>query len=413
MAPSLSDVERMKSAGDVQSLMALLRANKVRASDLRAAAASALGELMDLEATETLIQAILSDPSAEVRTAASAALKNLLGNQAETALQNYAQEMPETPLAPSSNNPQEENDVQEETIEAEEDEEDEDAVDESEAPVDAASLVALLEGARSADDRAAAARALGELFDLDTTEPLIRAIAFDKNEKVRAAASTALTNLLGDQAEDAFDSYVQAMPEPAGAPSSEESGEKEDGDDGEDEEEPAWRPEHLDGLIRVLTDEPNPVLKIRACKALAEIHDLRAAHALAAAALAEQEPELQKVAFAVLESMLGDSTQAFIDSFKLQEELEDEDETDEADGIELEDEDELEPDDMPEIEEDEETDEDEEDEVPSSPYGQASAARPSVFEEEGQRLSRWLIPLLGVIIVALIVASIWYFFLKG
>lgn len=80
-------------------LPALLRALRSPADvDLRMSAAAIIGSLNDLNGVQPLVRASLEDPDEDVRAAAFEALRNLVGAQADYALQ-YARSLPPEPDA--------------------------------------------------------------------------------------------------------------------------------------------------------------------------------------------------------------------------------------------------------------------------------------------------------------------------
>ncbi len=238
-------------------------------------------------------------------------------------------------------------------------------------------LVAVLRSPADAGLRAQAARALGELGDVDATESLIRALSEDPDPAIQAAARLALTEMHGGNSELVIDSYR------GGPPEMDEwlvEPEEEDIDVPSRGSGPVTEAD-IDGLLMIVSQESNPVIREKAIRALAHIQDTRSTDMLAFLALHGDEDSVRSAAREVLEAHFGEQAEEIIQAANTDEEDEwaDEEEGD------LPDEDENESsEDEVDDEHDEELDEElEEDESESTgAWGLASpTSRPSDFPQ--------------------------------
>ena len=185
-------IERLKETGNTAGLIAVLRLADAP-GELRARAADALGELLEIDTTESLVRAFLEDPTQEVKDAARQALVELHGDQLKLVLSSYrGADWPDDPWlvsAPQLN-------LEKDRIER---------LTETENP---AGLIAVLRLADAPGElRARAAKALGELLEIYTTESLVRAYLEDPAQEVKDAALQALVELHGDQLKLVLSSY--------------------------------------------------------------------------------------------------------------------------------------------------------------------------------------------------------------
>lgn len=182
--------------------------------------------------------------------------------------------------------------------------------------IDAKDMEGLIRALRYPADseiRTQAAQGLAILHDVKAAESLIRSTLEDPDADVRKAASLALMDLLGSQtAQNALDAFSI-----------------DSADDlpwiGE-QEQPAtivdttgWRLEDIGGLIAVLTNEPNSDLKLKAIRALQDVHNTRALDVLTLTALWDEDDRVQQAAREALEGFFGDHLPAILEDYKLSE----------------------------------------------------------------------------------------------
>ena len=169
-------------------------------------------------------------------------------------------------------------------------------------------LVAALRSPADAGLRAQAARALGELGDVDATESLIRALTEDPDTAVQAAARLALTEMHGGNSELVIASYR------GGPPEVDEwlvEPEEEDFDVPSRGSGPLTEAD-IDGLLMVVSQESNPVIREKAIRALTNINDTRSTDMLAFLALHGDEDSIRIAAREVLEAHFGDQAEEII-----------------------------------------------------------------------------------------------------
>ncbi len=218
-------------------------------------------------------------------------------------------------------------------------------------------LNALVAALRSPSDvalRAQAARALGEMGDVDATESLIRALKEDPDTAVQAAARQALTELHGSHSEMIIASYRGGPPEV-----DEWLVEPEDEDfDLLPRGDGPLTEADIDGLLMVVSQESNPVIREKAIRALTHIQDTRSTDMLAFLALHGDEDAVRRAAREVLEAHFGDQAAEIIRTADTNSDDEEEWTDEEEDELRAEDENE-----SGEQEEDDEFDEDLEDDL--------------------------------------------------
>ena len=238
-------------------------------------------------------------------------------------------------------------------------------------------LVAALRSPADAGMRAQAARALGELGDVDATESLIRALSEDPDAAVQAAARLALTEMHGGNSELVIASYRGGPPEV-----DEWLVEPEEDDfDLPSRGSGPLSEADIDGLLMVVSQESNPVIREKANRALAHIQDTRSTDMLAFLALHGDEDSVRSAAREVLEAHFGDQAEEIIQAANVNPDEEDEWADEEEEGLPAEDENESaadEEDDELDEELDEDLDEDKSESTGA--WGLASPApRPSDF----------------------------------
>jgi HEAT repeat protein len=172
---------------DLDSLVALLRSPTQ--PDIRLQAAAALGELGNVEATESLVRSALEDPDVEIQAASRQALEQLHGNQAQQIIDSYsAGSFQDDPwLVEYSENDDDENDI-----------------------ADELDLDGLMRIASHESDTALRLKAIHMLAfskDMRATDILAYLALRDANKTVRAAARNALNTRHGDQAEEILKNY--------------------------------------------------------------------------------------------------------------------------------------------------------------------------------------------------------------
>ena len=185
-------IERLKETGNTAGLIAVLRLADAPGA-LRARAADALGELLEIDTTESLVRAYLEDHAQEVKDAAHQALVELHGDQLKLVLSSYrGAAWPDDPWLVSAPQSNLEKDRIARLTETE----------------NTAGLIAVLRLADAPPSlRARAADALGELLEINTTESLVRACLEDPVQEVKDAAYRSLQALHGQQTGLVLSSY--------------------------------------------------------------------------------------------------------------------------------------------------------------------------------------------------------------
>ena len=237
-------------------------------------------------------------------------------------------------------------------------------------------LVGALRSPTDADLRSQAARALGELGDIDATESLIRSLLEDPDTIVQAAARQALEKMHGSLSELVISSYRSGPPE-----DDEWLVEPEDEDfDSPFLAEGELTRADIDGLLMIVSQESNPVIREKAIRALEHINDTRSTDMLAYLVLHSEESSIRGAASEILQAHFGDQAAAIIQAAKTEpdddkEWSDEEDEDfiagDETDGGEDEEDD----------DEDDELDEDWDDDLDDGEFEPAAMRRPSDFSQ--------------------------------
>jgi len=183
----------------------------------------------------------------------------------------------------------------------------------------------LLEFLHHKDDpalRARAARALGQMGELEVADALTGAALNDPDPGVCHAARLALHDLLGDQAELALklagtsgeddESWCEAQVElPAGSETTDEGASPIDRDQGGFTDYQTLR-----GLIIIARSDPNHELRLRAIQALATKTDLTAIHALAELTLWDEDEGVRVAAETALRTRFGDRLPEVLEGYR-------------------------------------------------------------------------------------------------
>lgn len=271
----LPAVQDLFDSRDVSGLCRLLLS--AQETTVRSQAARALGALLDVSATEALMQAAHSDSQADVRSSASHALDELLGPQnAREAYRLYTQSVDaeaEPTGGGASSRPYSlavQNFVDHGEVEA---------------------LIGLLLSPSSAEIRAEAALALGDLGDYQAVEALLRAAHSPGPRAISSAALQALDRLLGPaNARAALDVYAQNepddLPDLPPPPDPQDAG--------------------LETLIQTLLHDPDPDARYNAALDLGDLGRLESSEALLQSAAQDTDEEVREAAFEALTDLLGE-----------------------------------------------------------------------------------------------------------
>ncbi len=248
----------MQQSGDLEGLMELL--HYPSDAELRAAAAQALGEMLDFNAVEYLIRSNLLDPDLAVQKAARQALDQILGNRAQNTIDLYPVDPAEKeswlhPVRQSTlldraddedDDEDDEEDYEDEEEDYEDEEEDDDELEEDTQNEDdeageeigeedeqgeedqgseyyskeedlvataetggwmgsdLSALVTILRAEGSVNLRVRAARALAKVgkVDMKAVDALATTALWSDSPSVRAAATKSLVKLFGDKEAD-------------------------------------------------------------------------------------------------------------------------------------------------------------------------------------------------------------------
>lgn len=196
---------------------------------------------------------------------------------------------------------------------------------------DVEGLIRALRYPADAEVRAHAAKGLAALHDTRATESLIRSTLEDPDEAVQKAASQALAELLGSQtAQNALDAFFIEGSDDRPWISEQE---QPDSDTEVAHTATGWRLEDIGGLIAVLTNEPSSELKIKAIRALRDVHNTRALDVLGLTALWDEDERVQQAARETLEGFYGDELPAVLESLRSAESDQTEDEQEFEEGF--------------------------------------------------------------------------------
>ena len=173
--------------------------------------------------------------------------------------------------------------------------------------------------------RSDAAKALGELDDLEAVEYLIRAFLQDPDTTVQKAALTALDSLIGSEANLVISTYRSGPPDPeswlqdglVGA-----TWKKEPVDVFASSDPQSYKirslkaSRNLDGLIGCLRDPVDILMRDEAALAIGELGNLDGADPLIRSYLEDPNEEVRKVAYQALETLLGSQTDLAIATYR-------------------------------------------------------------------------------------------------
>lgn len=213
-------------------------------------------------------------------------------------------------------------------------------------------LIRILRNPYDALSRAEAARALGELQDMDTVESLSRSTLEDPEETVREAARSALKNILGGQSDMVLESYRGSYDEeePWLVESEEdeeeytylESDAEKDGSFSESLDEQTFNDTEgasvlqkirsyenisanipqlvdvgdLEGLEKVLRNPYDLEQRTKAARGMADLYNMDAVESLARAALQDPEPSVRSEAEAALKILVGNQSSYILDTYR-------------------------------------------------------------------------------------------------
>ena len=219
-------IRRLLEDRDLNGLVSVLR--DPTDPDLRLQAAQALGELEDLDATESLVRSTIEDPDAAVQAAARQALDQLLGNRVDLVIRSYRS-------GPAEEDPWLVEPVSEET-----------GLEDEENDAGSIDLEGLLRVATHESNpglRLKAIRLLALSSDMRATDMLAYLVLRGDSKELRETARLALEERFGDKAA----SLLQGYREIERAASGDEDGEDLDEyDEDETEEDDIEDEEDLD-----------------------------------------------------------------------------------------------------------------------------------------------------------------------
>ncbi len=189
-------------------------------------------------------------------------------------------------------------------------------------------LLQILRQDRDPELRARAARALGELGELEAADSLIGAAINDPDPAVRQAARLGLHDLLGNQAD-----LVLRMAESSGErdanwlnPDNKPAFDQPEGEESLDESRAVVEVapdtladyETLRGLIMIARGDQNRELRLRATRSLGQFADMNAVRALAESALWDDDEGIRQAAEQALRERFGDQLPEFLEGYRLE-----------------------------------------------------------------------------------------------
>jgi len=170
-----------------------------------------------------------------------------------------------------------------------------------------------------------AAKALGELDDLEAVESLIRAFLEDPDSTVQKSARAALDSLVGSEANLAISTYRSGPPDTEPWLQDglvESSGNKEPADVFTSSDAQSYKirslkaDRNLDGLIDCLRDPVDILMREEAALAIGELGNLDATDSLIRSHLEDPNEEVREVAYHALETLLGSQTDLAIATYR-------------------------------------------------------------------------------------------------
>lgn len=249
--PRKPNITRLQDIRDLDGLVEALRYPED--AELRAKAAHALGEIGDLRSAESLLRSCLQDPDYYVQEAARAALSQMLGNEAITAIAAYVPPdeawliaRPEThaevtmpgegeltgmdssnhePDKYNKGDEDEEDDYVEEEIDAEYLDDGEVQWKENDIP----GLMAIIRTDHSRVKRIKAIQALSKIENTRAIDALASIAIWSEEARLRREARQALGEIYGDNLDEVLQNYRQSATENGFS--------EEEGDEGEDDED--------------------------------------------------------------------------------------------------------------------------------------------------------------------------------
>jgi len=200
----MDKIQDMQDYGNLDGLLQILRQN--RDPELRARAARALGELDELEASDTLASAAVDDPDPGVRQAARLGLHDLLGNQADMVLRLAEAERaqgssPVEPATPSTTDAASIRDL-------------ENNEDLGQSPTSTLAdyetlrgLIMIARGDPNRELRLRATKSLGQFADMNAVRELMDLAMWDEDVGIRQAAEEQLHARYGERLPEMLESY--------------------------------------------------------------------------------------------------------------------------------------------------------------------------------------------------------------
>ena len=314
-------IDDLFSNKDTLGLLRLLRTDPD--PEVRSQVAVRLPELDADEIVEGLIRSYILDPDLKVKHSARAALDKILGSTASDAIEAYGEIRPEDDefekalLATQGIDP-------DEVVENHED-----YAPQVQAALEyqqVQKLQTLLVSSRSADLRAQAAEALGEITEDSSIEILVRAMKADPDEFVRGVASATLSKLLGPDTAAAalaaykdfdFQEYQSNLQTPPSWLAETDMDAWDAAQENNSQEIPtALSAEQINALGSVVSDDRQPDRQIKALNILAKQPTLEGNNAITAAALWSENPIVRQHAHNILESVYGEELQSYLAEFE-------------------------------------------------------------------------------------------------
>lgn len=169
--------------------------------------------------------------------------------------------------------------------------------------------------------RLKASQALAEAGDVQAAPWLIRAVVEDPDPAVRAAAQSALLDLIGGETDLAIQTYRADPDEDEWLVDGQvEEGEEDAGGSTYEDDQ------YLMGLVTVLRNHADPHMRLKAIREIGGNSDMRVIAALAETVLWTDDRDVRQAARAALEQRFGEETDAIIQSYQVLDEADDEDE---------------------------------------------------------------------------------------
>jgi hypothetical protein len=165
--------------------------------------------------------------------------------------------------------------------------------------------------------RVRAARAIGQMGELEAAEALTGAALHDPDPGVRQVARQALHDLLGDQAELALQvAQVGGEQEEDWLPRPEEDQAADPAFSDQTPRETMIDYQTLRGLIMIARGDPSRDLRLKAVASLARVADLTAIRALAELALWDEDAEIRAEAEKALHTRFGEQLPRVLEGYR-------------------------------------------------------------------------------------------------